>query len=78
MQQIGDNDNPIKNLGSIIAFLYYGNDKYKVLCEVADSSGHMILSRDQALRMKYVEFPKIQEHTVNVKQGKTIKAVQKE
>ena len=43
-------DSPIKNLGSIIVFLYHGNGKFKV----ADSSGHMILGRDQALGMKFL------------------------
>ena len=57
MKLIGYNDSPIKDVGSIIAFLYHGNQKYIVLCKVADSSGHMILGRDQALRMKYIDFP---------------------
>ena len=67
----------MKNLGSIM-FFYHGNEKYKVLCQVADSSGHTILGRDQALRMKYVDFSQIQLPTVSVKPEKTIKAVQKE
>ena len=61
-----------------MVFLYHGNEKYKVLCEVADSSGHVILGRDQALMMKDVDLPQIQEPTINVKLEKTIKAVQKE
>ena len=53
--------------------------KYNILCEIVDSSGHMILGRNQAMRMKYVDFPQIQEPTVNVKpEKKPIKAVQKE
>ena len=75
---IGYNDRPIKNLGSILVFLWHGNVKYKVLCEVADSSGYMILGRDQTLWMKDVEFPQIQEPMVNAKPGKTMKVVQKE
>ena len=78
MELIGYNDSPIKNFGSIIVFLCHGNEKYKILCEVADNSGHMVLGRDQALRMKYVDFPQIQEPTVNAKTENTIKDVQKE
>ena len=40
---------------------------YRVLCEVADSKGHMILGRKQALVMEYVSFPEIQKPAV---QGK--------
>ena len=38
----------------------------------------MILSRDKALRKKYVDFPQIQVPTVNAKPEKTIKTVQEE
>ena len=75
---IGYNGSQIKNLSSIIVFLYHDNEKYKVLHEVADSSGHMVLGRVQTMRMKYVVFPQIQEPTVKAKPEKTIKAVQKE
>ena len=78
MKLIGYNDSPIKNLGFIIVFLYHGNEKFNVLSKVADSSSHIILAREQALRMKYVDFPLIQVPTINEKPGKTIKAVQKE
>ena len=37
----------------------------------------MILGRNQALRMKYVDFPQIQEPAVNVKPEITLNAVQK-
>ena len=47
------------------------------MCELADSKAHMILGRHQALRMKYVDFPEIQEPAVNAKPEKAIKAVQK-
>ena len=67
---IGYNNRPIKNLGSIIVFLYHGNEKFKVLCEVADRNGHMILGRDQTSRMKYIDFPQIQEPIVNAKPEK--------
>ena len=78
MKLIGYTDTTIKNLGSIRVFLYHDNEKYKVHCEVADRSGHRILGRDQALRMKYVDFTQIQQPTVNSKPEKTIMAVQKE
>ena len=78
VQLIGYNDSPFKNLGSIIVFHYHGDEKDKVFCEVADSSGHMILGKNQPLRMKYVDFPQIQLSTVHAKLEKTIKAVQKE
>ena len=75
---IGYNDNPTKNHDSIIVFIYHGDGEYKVLCEVTESSGHMILGRDQILRTKYVDFSQIQVLAVNAKPEKTIKAVQKE
>ena len=75
---IGNNDSPIKNLSSIIVFFYHGNEKYKVLCEVADRSRHIVLGRDQASRIKYVYFPQISVQAPNMKPEKTIKAVQKE
>ena len=78
MKLICYNDSPIKNSGSITVVFYHGSEKYKVLCEVADSSGHMILDRNQAPRMNYIDFAKIQVPTVNVNPGKTIKAVQEE
>ena len=56
MKLIGYNDSPIKSLGCIIVFLHHANEKDKVLCEVAGSNSHRILGRDQALRMKYVDF----------------------
>ena len=43
---VGYNDCQVNNPGSITVFLYHGNKKHKVLCEVADSSGHMILGRE--------------------------------
>ena len=75
---IGYNYSPIKNLGSIIVFLYHGNVTYKVLCKAIDSSGHMILGRVQAPRMKYIDFPQTQVPAVNAKPKKTILAVQEE
>ena len=50
VKQIGYTDSSIKNFHSITVFLYHGNEKYKVLYEVEDSSGHAILGRDQVLR----------------------------
>ena len=61
-----------------MVFLYHGNVKYKVLCEGEGSSGHMIPGRHQAVKMKFADFPQMQEPTVNVKPEKTIMAVQKE
>ena len=57
---IGYNDSPVKNLVSIIVFLYNGNEKYKVLCEVVHSNSNMVLGTDQAMKMKYVDFAQIQ------------------
>ena len=48
----GYNDSPVGNLGSCIVYLYHGNKIYRVLCEVADSKGHMTLGRKQALVME--------------------------
>ena len=44
----GYNDSPVEKLGSCIVYLYHGNKMYRVLCEVADSKGHLILGRKQA------------------------------
>ena len=55
----GYNDNPVGNLGSCIGYLYHDNKIYRVLCEVADRKGRMILGRKQALVMEYVSFPEI-------------------
>ena len=57
----GYNVSPVENLGSCIVYLYHGNKTYRVLCEVADSKGHIILGRTQALVMEYVSFPEIQK-----------------
>ena len=75
---IGYNDSAIKNLSSIIVFVHHGNMKYKVLCEVEDCSGHMILGRDEALRMKYVDFTHIQEQTVIANLEKNVNSGKKE
>ena len=48
----GHNDIPVENLGSCIVYLYNGNKMCRVWCEVADSKGHMILGRKQALAME--------------------------
>ena len=45
----GYNDSPVGNLGSCIVYLYRGNKMYRVLSEVADSKGHMILGRKQVV-----------------------------
>ena len=60
----GYNDSPVGNLGSCIVYLYHGNKMFRVLCEVSESKGHMILGRKQALVMEYVSFPKIQKPAV--------------
>ena len=72
------NHSPVKNLGSYIVFLYHGNEKCRVLCEVADIKCYRILGGKHSLRMKYVDFPKIHKPTVNTKLEKTIKAVREE
>ena len=71
----GYNDSPVENLGSCVVYLYHGDKKYRVLTEVADSKGHMILGRKQALLMEYVSFPKIQQPDVQSKTDMSIKTV---
>ena len=78
MKLIGYKDSSIKNPGSNLVFLYLDNEKYKILCEVVETSSHMTLGRAQALRMIYLDFLHNQEPTVSATPGKTIKAVQKE
>ena len=51
---------------------------YRVLCEVADSKGHMILGRKQALVMEYVSFPEIQKPAVQAKTDRPIKTLVEE
>ena len=53
----GYSDRPVMKLGSCTVFLYHGNEKYRVLYEEAESKGHMILGKEQSLRMKYVGLP---------------------
>ena len=74
----GYNDSLVENLGSCIVYLYHGNKMYRVLCEVADSKGHMILGRKQALVMEYVSFPEIQKPTVHAKTDRSIKTLVEE
>ena len=74
----GYNHSPVENLGSCIVYLYHGNKIYRVLCQVADSKGHMILGRNQALIMEYVSFPEIQKPTVQAKTNKSIKTLVEE
>jgi len=63
----GYNDSPVKNTGSYIMCLHHGNKKYRVLCKVTDSKGHMTLDRKEALVVEYVSFSKIQKQTVQAK-----------
>lgn len=74
----GYNDSPVENLGSCIVYLYHGNKIFRVLCEVADSKGHMILGRKQALIMEYVNFPEIQKPGVQAKTDRSIKTIVEE
>ena len=74
----GYNDSPVENLGSCVAYLYYGNKKYRVLTQVAESKGHMILGRNQALLMRYVTFPNIREPAMEAKANTAIKMVRDE
>ena len=55
----GYNNVPVKNFGSCILYLHHGEHIYKANFEVAESSGPVILGRQQALKMNYVQFPKI-------------------
>ena len=71
----GYNDSPVENLGSCVVYLHHGDKKYRVLTQIADSKGHMILGRNQALFMGYVAFPGIQEPAVQAKMGMTVKKV---
>ena len=74
----GYNDSPVENLGSCIVYLYHGNKMYRVLCEVADSKGHVILGRKQALDIEYVSFPEIQKPAVQAKTDRSIKTLVEE
>ena len=71
----GYNDSQVGKLGSCIVYLYHGNRMYRVLCEVADSKGHMILGRKQALVMEYGSFPEIQKPAVQAKTDRSIKTL---
>ena len=74
----GYNDSPVKNLRSCIVYLYHGNKTFRVLCEVADSKGHMILGRKQALAMEYIRFPEIQKPAVQAKAERSVKTLVEE
>ena len=74
----GYNDSPVENLASCIVYLYHGNKMYRVLCEVTDSKGHMILGRKQALDMECVSFPEIHKPAVQAKTDRSIKTLMEE
>ena len=65
----------MENVGSCIVYLYHANKIFRVLCEVADSKGHMILGWKQALAMEYVSFPEIQKPAVQAKTERSINAL---
>ena len=71
----GYNDAPVQNLGSCHVYLYHGSNSYKILCQVADSRGPMLLGRHDALKLGYVNFPSINPPEVKAKAETTIKAV---
>ena len=71
----GYKDSPVENLGSFSMYLYHGKQTYKVPCEVADSKGHLILGRQQALLMGYFSFPGIQQPAVKAKVDTSIKTI---
>ena len=74
----GYNDSPVVNLGSCIVCLYHGNKTFRVLWEFADSKGHMILGRKQALVMEYVSFPEIQKPAFQTKTERSVKTLVEE
>ena len=74
----GYNDSPVENLASCIVYLDHGKKIFRVLYEVADSKGHMILGRKQALIMEYVNFPEIQKLAVQAQTDRSIKTLVEE
>ena len=40
--------------------MHTANEVYKVRCQITDTPGHLILGRDQARSMQYVDYPQIQ------------------
>ena len=71
----GYNDSPVENLGSCSVYFNHGKQPYKVSFEVTDSKGHMILGRQQALLMRYVSFPEIQQQAAKAKVDTSIKTI---
>ena len=71
----GYNDAPVDNLGSCTVYIYHGDKTTKVQCEVADSKGHMILGRQQALQIQYVQFPDISAPAVTAEPETSVKTV---
>ena len=67
-----------KTLVPALVHLYHGNKIFRVMCEVTDSKGHMILGRKQALIMEYVNFPEIQKPAVQAKTDRSIKTLVEE
>lgn len=59
------NNVPVKNFGSCFLFLYHGERVYKVKFEAAESNDPVILGRDQALKMNYVQFPVITKPVIS-------------
>lgn len=76
----GYNGSPGESLWSCIVYLYHGKKIYRVLCKVADSKGHRILCRKEALVMEYASFPfpEIQKPSVQAKTDRSNKILVEE
>ena len=44
--------------------MHHGEHIYKAKCEVAKSNGPAIFGRQQALKMSYVQFPKVEKPVI--------------
>ena len=51
---------PAHNLGLCIAYMHNGHKIYRVLCQVTDTKGYLILDREQAQQMNYIHYSEIQ------------------
>ena len=59
MNIFGYGGNPIKTLGSCLIKVHTAKKKRLIQCQITDTKGYLILGRDTAEDIGYVQFPKI-------------------
>ena len=58
---IAYDDNAVKVIGSCIVHAHSGKTVYKLECQVTKAEGYIILERDTALKVNYINFPEVKQ-----------------